>query len=117
MSSLLPRGALLDDGQAGDALPVVPQAPLEFVQEAPVDVEDNLHVAGQQLLQQADRPLLQGLQQHRVVGERKHLLAVCRSARYRMSFTIALHCCFAQPRLCRGCRDGDFVIARFDPES
>ena len=43
------------------------------MQEAPVDVVDDLHVTGQQPLHQADWPLLQGLWQHCVVGESKHL--------------------------------------------
>ncbi len=44
-----------------------------YLQESVVDVVDDLHVAGQQLLHQAHRPLLQGLWQHGVVGEGKDL--------------------------------------------
>mmetsp|Transcript_1100 Transcript_1100/g.3068 ORF Transcript_1100/g.3068 Transcript_1100/m.3068 type:complete len:926 (+) Transcript_1100:706-3483(+) len=66
-------GALLDDRHAGDALPVVTVLGAQRLQEAPVDVVDDLHVAGQQLLHQAHGPLLQRLGQHGVVGERKHL--------------------------------------------
>jgi hypothetical protein len=47
--------------------------PAPHLQEAPVDVVDDLHVARQQLLHQADRPALQRLGQHRVVGEGEDL--------------------------------------------
>ena len=70
---LLLSAGLLNDGHAGDLLPVLPQATPQVLQEAPVDVIDDLHVAGQQALHQADRPLLQRLWQHCVVGEGKHL--------------------------------------------
>ncbi len=73
MGALVAAEAVLDDGHAADALGVVAQLRAQLLQEAPVDVEDDLHVPRQQLLDQAHRPLLQRLRQHRVVGERKDL--------------------------------------------
>ena len=43
------------------------------LQEAPVDVVDDLHVPREQLLHEGHRPLLQCLGQHRVVCEGEHL--------------------------------------------
>ena len=43
----------------------------DVVQEAPVDLVDDLQVPGQEGLEQLDRPLLQGLGQERVVGVRQ----------------------------------------------
>lgn len=71
-ASLLPK-AFLDDGQAGDAIPIVAQLGLELLQESPVDVKDDLHVPWQQFFQETDRPFLQCLWQNGVVGKRKHL--------------------------------------------
>lgn len=71
--SLFARRALLNDGHAGDALPVLAQLGLELLQKAPVDIKDDLHVPGQQLFYEADRPLFQRFRQHRVISEGKHL--------------------------------------------
>ena len=71
--SLLLAIDLLNDGHTGDLVPVLPKAGPQVLQEAPVDVIDDLHVAGQQPLHQADRPLLQGLWEHCVIGECKNL--------------------------------------------
>jgi len=68
---LLARPVLLDDGHAPDAVPVVAVALAHLLQEAPVDVVDDLHVPGQQPLHQADGPPLERLGQHGVVGEGK----------------------------------------------
>lgn len=48
----------LNDGHARDPVPVLPKAGPQLLQEAPVDVVDDLHVAWQQALHQADWPLL-----------------------------------------------------------
>ena len=77
--SLVAAEAILDNGHAADALGVLAQLRAQLLQEAPVDVEDDLHVPWQQLLYQAHRPLLQRLRQHRVVRERKHLRTVTRA--------------------------------------
>mmetsp|Transcript_12733 Transcript_12733/g.53542 ORF Transcript_12733/g.53542 Transcript_12733/m.53542 type:complete len:680 (+) Transcript_12733:784-2823(+) len=60
---------LLDDAHAADAVPVVAEVRAHLLQEAPVDVVDDLHVARQQLLHELHRPLLERLGQHGVVGE------------------------------------------------
>ena len=70
---LLVTARFFNDRHAGDAGPVIPVMLAQVVEEAPVDVVDDLHVPRQQLLHQPHRPLLQGLWQHCVVGEGKHL--------------------------------------------
>ena len=62
-----------------EGLPV-PDLAAQLLQEAPVDVEDDLHVPRQKLLDQAHRPLLQRLREHRVVREGKHLRTATRAA-------------------------------------
>mmetsp|Transcript_15868 Transcript_15868/g.40296 ORF Transcript_15868/g.40296 Transcript_15868/m.40296 type:complete len:476 (+) Transcript_15868:1271-2698(+) len=64
---------LLYDGHAILASLVVAKLGAQLLQEAPVDVVDDLHVPRQQLLQQLHRPLLERLGEHRVVREREHL--------------------------------------------
>lgn len=71
--TILLAPSFLNDRHPGDLVPVLAQAAPQVLQEAPVDVVDDLHVAGQQPLHQADWPLLQSLWQHCVVGEGKYL--------------------------------------------
>ena len=49
---------LLDDGHASNLFPVLPKAGPQVLEEAPVDVVDDLHVARQQALHQTDWSLL-----------------------------------------------------------
>lgn len=52
---------------------VIAELALDLVEEAPVDVVDDLHVAGQELLHHLDVPGLDGLRHHRVVGKGEDL--------------------------------------------
>ena len=58
----------LDDRNLAQLLGVDEGKLLRFTQKLVVDAEDNLHVAGQNLLQQRHRPLLQRLGKQRVIG-------------------------------------------------
>ena len=62
---------LLDQAHPGDPRLVAGMIGPDGVQEAPVDLVDDLQVPGQEGLEQLDRPLLQGLGQERVVGVRQ----------------------------------------------
>ena len=62
---------LLDQAHPGDPRLVAGMRRPDGVQEAPVDLVDDLQVPGQEGLEQLDRPLLQGLGQERVVGVRQ----------------------------------------------
>mmetsp|Transcript_40127 Transcript_40127/g.103876 ORF Transcript_40127/g.103876 Transcript_40127/m.103876 type:complete len:708 (-) Transcript_40127:720-2843(-) len=70
---LLAVRLLLDDRHLANGLVVVPVLGAQHLDEPPVDVVDDLHVARQDLLHQGDRPLLQSLRQDGVVGEGEHL--------------------------------------------
>ena len=64
----LPLGALLDEAHALDASLVAREARPDVVEEAAVDLEDDLEVARQQHREPVERPLLERLGQQRVVG-------------------------------------------------
>ena len=68
----LALAALLDEAHARDPALVAGKARPHLLEEAAVDLEDDLEVPRQQQLEPAQRPLLQGLGQQRVVrvGER-----------------------------------------------
>lgn len=80
----LGRG-LLDDGHAPNAVHVAGEALRDFVEEVPggvrwiaqldllVDLVDELEVAGEEVLEEREGPLLKGLGEDGVVGVRKHL--------------------------------------------
>ena len=61
-------GALLDEAHAHDARLVARAAPPHVIQEAAVDLIDDLEVSGKHHFKEADRPLFQGLGQQRMVG-------------------------------------------------
>ncbi len=48
--SLVATKAILNDGHTANALRVITQLPAQLLEEAPVDVKDDLHVPRQQLL-------------------------------------------------------------------
>ena len=59
--------SLLDKAHPPDALRVPGEAGTNVIQEAPVDLEDDLRVTGQQYLEPRDRPLLESFRQKGVV--------------------------------------------------
>ena len=64
----LALGALLDQAHARDAAVVAGEAGADVVEQAAVDLVDDLEVARQQHLEPGERPFLQRLGQQRVVG-------------------------------------------------
>ena len=64
----LPLGAFLDQADALDASLVAGEAAPDVIEQAPVDLVDDLQVARQHHLEPRQRPFLQRLGQQRVVG-------------------------------------------------
>ena len=62
------RGVLLDEGHAHDPVVVAGIAGGDFAQEAAVDFVDDLEVAGQDALEEGDRPAFESLGHEGVVG-------------------------------------------------
>ena len=62
------RRAFLDQADARDAALVAGEAVADRIEQAAVDLVDDLQVPRQQHLEPGDRPFLQGLGQQRVVG-------------------------------------------------
>lgn len=65
--------ALLDDGHAPDTVNVAREALGDVVEEVQVDHVDDLQVAGQEVLEERNRPLFEGLGKNGVVGVRENL--------------------------------------------
>ena len=59
---------LLDDGDAGKHITILGELALDALEEEQVDVVDKLEVAGQEMLEQGDGPLLESLGKDGVVG-------------------------------------------------
>ena len=64
----LAGGGFLDERHAGDAVLVAGEARGDLAQEAAVDLEDDLEVAGQDAFEEADGPAFEGLGHEGVVG-------------------------------------------------
>lgn len=62
---------LLNDGDSAEQVSVIGEGLFDLLQEEQIDIIDNLKMSGQQMLNQSNGPLLQGLWEHGVVGVAK----------------------------------------------